>query len=367
MSQSEDKTEQPTVKKLKDARKEGQVSKSADLTGAVSMGAVLLLLAAGSSYLQSSLREIVTIATQFVAGDHSITNMHVQLLKMVRAAVNPVVPCVCAAALAALVVQAIQVGVKVAMKPVVPNLSAIDPMSGLKRIFSRRTVVEMVKMLLKVALVGVVAYYTVRSLFPLIVGSLYQPLESLQQLVGTVVLRLALIITAFFILVGLADVRLQLGLFIKKMMMTKDEVKREYKQREGDPQIKQERRRLAREYVTGPPPASRVHLANMMIVNPTHYAVAIRYAPDEHPLPRVIAKGMDEQAAVLRALARDASVPIIGNPPVARALYRVTVDEPIPEELFETVAAILRWVEAIGAKRNDASFSPSGNTPELPC
>ncbi len=92
-------------------------------------------------------------------------------------------------------------------------------------------------------------------------------------------------------------------------------------------------------------------LANALIVNPTHYAVAIRYAPSEHPLPLVIARGMDESAAQLRGFARDANVPIVGNPSIARALYKVGIDEPIPEKLFETVAAILRWVDAIGPRR----------------
>jgi type III secretion protein U len=152
-------------------------------------------------------------------------------------------------------------------------------------------------------------------------------------------------------------------MFLKKMKMSKDEVKREHKNQEGDPRIKGERRRLAREMATAPPP-SKVGMANMMVVNPTHYAVAVRYAPDEHPLPRVIAKGMDEQAAQLRYAARDAGVPIIGNPPVARALYKVGVDQPIPEELFETVAAILRWVDAIGARREDGA-DQSHDTPPL--
>ncbi|WP_206956915.1 type III secretion system export apparatus subunit SctU [Trinickia acidisoli] len=365
-SQSDEKTEKPTTKKLKDARKEGQVAHSEDFTAAVSMAAVVILLAAGASYLHGVFQEIVVVAMQFVNGDHSTTNIHAQLMRIGRALLDAVVPCICAAALASLLTQIFQVGFKVAMKPVVPNMMSVHPMNGLKRIFALRTVVEMVKMVVKVTLVAIVAYVTLKALFPLIVGSLYQPLSGLVQMTGDVVLKLTAVIAAIFVLIGAADIKLQSALFIKKMMMSKQEVKREHKQREGDPKIKQERRRLAREYVSGPAP-SRVQLANVMLVNPTHYAVAIRYAPDEHPLPRVIAKGMDEQAAMLRVLARDASVPIIGNPPVARALYRVGLDEPIPEELFETVAAILRWIEAIGAKRDAPSFSRSSDTSELPC
>lgn len=366
MSQSEDKTEKPTPKKLKDARKDGQVAQSADLTSAVGMAAVVILLAAGAGYLNEVLHEVVLVGIQFVAGDHSNTNIHAQLLKLGRACLDAVVPATCLAALASLLVQAAQVGVKVAMKPVVPNMMAMHPITGLKRIFSLRTAVEMVKMVVKVALIAAVTFVTVKSLFPLIVGSLYQPLSGLTQIMGDVVLRLAAVTAAIFVLAGVADLKLQSALFIKKMMMSKDEVKRELKQREGDPRIKLERRRLAREYINAPLPA-RVRMANVMLVNPTHYAVAIRYAPDEHPLPRVIAKGMDEQAAVLRVYARDACVPIIGNPPVARALYKVALDDAIPEELFETVAAILRWIESIGARHEPSAPAHSGDPSELPC
>ncbi|MFP6560944.1 type III secretion system export apparatus subunit SctU [Paraburkholderia sp. B3] len=367
MSQSDDKTEKPTPKKLKDARKDGQVAHSADLTSAVAMAAVLLLLAAGASHLEGVLKEVIAIPMQFVNGDHSDTNIHAQVMKLGGVALSAILPCVCAAALAALVAQAAQVGVKIAMKPVSPNLMAVHPMTGIKRIFSLRTVVEIAKMLVKVTLVAIVMFVTVKALFPLIVGSLYQPLAGLTQMMWDVLLRLIAVATAIFVLTGAADVKLQSAMFVKKLMMTKDEVKREHKQREGDPRIKRERKRLAREYVSGPAP-TRVGLANVMLVNPMHYAVAIRYAPDEHPLPRVIAKGMDEQAAALRGEARDAGVPIIGNPPVARALYRVGLEQPIPEELFETVAAILRWVNAIGAKRDGAMpSSRTSNTTDTPC
>jgi len=196
-------------------------------------------------------------------------------------------------------------------------------------------------------------WVTIRWMLPLIVGSLYQPLAELSKLFWALLVKLFIVAAAVFVVIGVVDVKLQRALFMRKMRMSKVEVKRERKQMDGDPKIKAERRKLAREFATTAAPQQRVGFANALIVNPTHYAVAIRYAPDEHPLPLVIARGMDESAAQLRRFAREANVPIIGNPPVARALYKVGVDEPIPDELFETVAAILRWVDAIGARRDD--------------
>jgi type III secretion protein U len=212
-------------------------------------------------------------------------------------------------------------------------------------------VIDLVKMIVKAAIIGVVMWFTIKWILPLIVGSLYQPLPELSKLFWSLLIKLFAVAVAVFIVIGVIDVKLQRVLFLRKLKMSKDEVKRERKQMDGDPKIKAERKKLAREFATSAAPAQRVGFANALIVNPTHYAVAIRYAPAEHPLPLVIARGMDESAAQLRRFARDANVPIIGNPPVARALYKIGIDEPIPEELFETVAAILRWVDAIGARQ----------------
>ncbi|MFM0400357.1 type III secretion system export apparatus subunit SctU [Paraburkholderia aspalathi] len=358
---SDEKTEEPTQKKLRDARKDGQVSRSSDLTDSISMSAVVLLLMAGASHFSDAMREAVLIATGFVNGDHSLTNMQTQFYKIGGLALSAIVPCVCIAALAAIAGSIGQVGMQIATKPITPDPKAVSPMAGLKRIFSVRTLIECAKMIVKAAIVFCVMWQTIKWLFPLIVGSLYQPLPELVRMFWDLLLKLFMVAAAVFVLVGAADVKLQSFMFLKKMKMSKDEVKREHKNQEGDPRIKGERRRLAREMLNAPP-QSKVGMANMMVVNPTHYSVAVRYAPDEHPLPRVIAKGMDESAAELRRAARDAGVPIIGNPPVARALYKVGVDQPIPEELFETVAAILRWVDAIGVRRVEGNLAAGAGT-----
>ncbi|MGF6768160.1 type III secretion protein U [Paraburkholderia sp. GAS199] len=351
---SDEKTEEPTQKKLRDARKEGQVSRSSDLTDSISMSAVVLLLMFGASRFSDAMREAVLIATSFLNGDHSLTNMQTQLYKVGMLALSAIVPCICIAALAAIAGSIAQVGMQIATKPITPDPKAVSPMAGLKRIFSVKTLIECAKMIVKAVIVFVVMWQTIKWLFPLIVGSLYQPLPGLVRMFWDLLIKLFMVAAAVFVLVGAADVKLQSFMFLKKMKMSKDEVKREHKNQEGDPRIKGERRRLAREILSAPP-QSKVGMANMMVVNPTHYSVAVRYAPHEHPLPRVIAKGMDESAAELRRVARDAGVPIIGNPPVARALYKVDLDQPIPEELFETVAAILRWVESIGARSGQAA------------
>ncbi|CAB3764338.1 type III secretion system export apparatus subunit SctU [Paraburkholderia humisilvae] len=354
---SDDKTEAPTEKKLRDAREEGQVSHSADFTSAVSMAVLVLLLAIGSSTLIALMKQLVSSPLSFAAGDRSGADLASHLYDIGIDTAECILPVACAAALGGMLASIGQVGFQITMKPVAPNLSNISPATGFKRIFATRSVIELAKMILKAAIVTTVMWFTIKSLIPLMVASLYQPPQELATSFWSLLLKLLIFATIVFFLIGAADVGIQKFFFLKRLRMSKDEVKREYKQSEGDPRLKAERKRLARELINSPPPASKVARADMVVVNPTHYAVAVRYAPDEHPLPRVIAKGTAEQAAILRRAARDAQVPIIGNPPVARALYQVGVDQPIPEELFEAVAAILRWVQSIGMKKNPSNES----------
>ena len=356
---SDEKTEQPTEKKLRDARKDGETSKSTDLVEAVIMAAVIGVLVFAGGGFASACRAIVDTAQNFVRGDHALPELYASLLTIGIQFAIVIVPCVVAAGIGAIAGLAPQVGFEIATKPAVPDLNRVNVAEGLKRIFTWRSVIELGKMILKTVVIGCVMWVTIMRMLPLVVGSLYQPLPQLSVMFWGLLLKLFGVAALVYIIIGAVDVKLQHVMFMRKMRMSKDEIKREHKDQEGDPKIKGERKRLARDLVMNAAPQQRVGQANALIVNPTHYAVAVRYAPDEHPLPLVTAKGMDETAAQLRRFAQEANVPIIGNPPVARALYKVDVDEPIPEELFETIATILRWIDSIGAK---ADRSP-GTTP----
>lgn len=350
---SEEKTEQPTEKRLRDAREDGETSKSTDLVEAVTMAApVAVLMFAGGTFA-AACRFIVHTALEFPRGGRDMTALYSDLFSMGLQSLTVIGPCVLASGAAAIAALAPQVGFQIATKPVVPDLNHVNLVEGFKRIFAWRSLLELVKMLIKAIVIGCVMWFAIRQMLPLVVGSLYQPLPQLSRLFWELLIKLFAIATLIFIIIGAVDVKLQRAMFMRKMRMSKDEVKREHKDQEGDPRIKGERKRLARDLIMNAAPQQRVGFANALIVNPTHYAVAIRYAPNEHPLPLVTAKGMDATAAQLRRFAQEANVPIVGNPPVAQALYKVDIDEPIPEELFETVAAILRWVESIGAKSGE--------------
>ncbi|WP_175891554.1 type III secretion system export apparatus subunit SctU [Burkholderia cepacia] len=345
---SDEKTEQPTAKKLEESRKNGEVSRSTDFSDAMSMAGALVALVVTVPLFRNGLHELVSIPLSFVVQEHTLERILADLFRLGGMALKLVVPCVFASALAPMAGLIAQTGFRIATKPVKPNIQAVNPTSGIKRIFSAKSLIDCAKMVVKAIILGRLMWTSIKWLFPLVVGSIYQPLGGILLMFWDMMTKLCAISVGIFLLVGALDIKLQRFLFVKKMRMSKDEVKREHKEQNGNPEINGERRRLARE-LASTPPKPRVGLANVLVVNPTHFAVAVRYAPEEHPLPVVIAKGMDADAASLRRAARAAGVPIIGNPPVARALYKITLNQPVPEELFETVAAILRWVDAISS------------------
>jgi len=354
---SEEKTEQPTRQKLRKAREEGQTPRSADLTQAVTMGMVLVALVAAIVPMRDTFEAVVAIALGFAGGpDRSVENLLAQVERLAADAVLAIAPLLGVSMSAPILASIPQTGgLIVTMKPVTPDLERVNPMSGLKRIFSVRSSVDLLKMLLKAAVVMGMTWQTFVWVAPLVAGSMYQPLPQLARLLWEAMLRFVAVLAAVFFAIGLADFQFQRALLMRKLRMTLQEVKREHHEQEGDPKIKMERRRLGREMLEAAPRA-RVSLANLMVVNPTHYAVAIRYVPAEHPLPRVVAKGVDAHAAELRRYAHEAAVPVIGNPPVARRLFAIDLDAPIPPEMFETVAALLRWVDAIGRRAETGSL-----------
>lgn len=344
---AEEKTEEATPRKLEKAREEGQVARSADVVELSCLSVVLLVLHASGSYFGNNLKGLVGEALGFVQGDHSMTAMLSVVDKLERGALGLMLPIALASVAAAVLALAPQVGFQASMKPVSPKFDKVSPAAGFKRIFSVKALLDLLKMIVKGLVLLIVLWQTITWLLPLIASSLYLPVPALAQIMWTTLLRLLDVAAIVYLVIGAADYAIQKWQFMRQNRMSKDEVKREHKDSEGDPIMKQERRRLAREFATTPPEVS-MSRANMLVVNPTHYAVAVRYQPRETPLPIVVASGVDEEAAKLRHIALAMGVPIVANPPVARALYKVPLNQSVPKELLEVVAAILRWVDSVG-------------------
>jgi type III secretion protein U len=340
---SGEKTEEPTEKKLKDARKKGEGPKSQDVNAAAGLVAMLVCLVAAGDSLVEQLGRALLLAMEPGVAVRSNAELLAVMVDQLRAAFMAVLPLLAVSVGAGLLAAFAQVGMNVSFEPVSPNFDKLNPAEGLKKLFSVRSLIDFIKMVIKAAVLGVVVWLMVRDLVPLLVGSAYYAPAAIGVLAWKVLLKLMAAGTLVFIIIGPVDWGIQQWLFRRDQKMTKDDVKREHKEAEGDPQLKGHRRELAREMATSPP-EKRVPGATVVVTNPTHYAVALRYDRNETQLPIVVAKGMDAEALRIRAIAEQHHVPIVGNPPLARALHTLRLDEPIPEHLFEAVAAVLRWV-----------------------
>jgi type III secretion protein U len=369
---SGEKTEEPTDKKLEDAKKKGQTPHSPDMNAAAGLLAMAVCLSAAASQGYAHLSQVFAIVQErgMLAG--STPEAIALALDMLKEAALAVLPFLAASVLTGFVAAFAQVGVNVTFEPLLPNFDKVNPASGLQKLVSIRSIVDFVKMVLKAALLGSVAYVICKDLMPLLVGaSLLQP-EGVAAIGWEAMLKLLKAGVIVFIVLGPVDWAVQKWLFIRDQRMTKDEVKREHKESEGDPQMKGQRKQIAQEAANEAPARTAVPGSSVVVANPTHYAVALRYVPGETPLPIVTARGVDDQALEIRAIAQESRVPVAVNPPLARQLYKLPVGSAIPEALFESVAAVLRWVRNVDALSrqltqdtgdDDAAAPPPGDKP----
>ncbi len=363
---SDEKTEQPTRRKLKDARKKGTVTKSGDLVAAVLVLVVIAICKFAARPLLDGLHQTVNLALDFCTTDRSTQALTSALMHMLATGAIACCAVSIAAMLAAALTIAAQVGVQIAFDPVIPKFDRLSPATGFKKIFSKRSMIDLLKMTIKALVIGVALWKTMVSMFPLITTAMYEPLTLLSAILWSALLKLLFVTAVLFLAIGAGDWKIQHWLMLRSQRMSKDEVKREMKEREGEPKLKRERRKRAKEMINGGGDRqAAVARSNVVVVNPTHYAVALRYAPDESPLPVVLAKGVDADALEIRRLAARFDVPIVANPPVARALHKVDEHASIPPELFQVVAAILRWVQSMRPPPARESATPA-EVPGMP-
>ena len=362
---SDEKTEQPTEHKLKKAREEGQMAKSQDIAIAASTLAVVGALMATAPDIGARMRRIVELAFDFSPASLADDVLYKRMSAMAIEALWAIVPLVLAGAFGAAIGMAAHVGIQISPKAVSPKFDSLNPAQGIKKVFSLKSVLTFGQMLLKGTVIGVVLWQAILKLLPLISGAVYQSPDSIATIAWKALVQLVLFALAVFIVLAPLDFALQKHMFIKGQKMSKDEIKREFKGQEGDPEIKGQRKQLAHE-LAQEAPRKAVGRADAVVVNPTHYAVAIRYRADEAGVPVVLAKGIDAEALRLRGYAEELGVPVFAHPPLARSLYKVPVDNAVPEELFESVAVVLRWVDEIGARRDEGEAGEPPQPGEMP-
>lgn len=346
-----EKTEPATAKKLKDARDEGKVAKSRELNSAFGLLVLFLCLKIFVSFMGEKFLEMFSYIYENMAdfvkineGGFSPQAAASLITSVTLKSLIIMLPFMAFGFIVALLVSIVQVGWKVSTKPMKPELNKINPLSGFKRMFSKDSVFELVKSILKVAIIVYIAYTSIKDNVNDIFVLYDMELKQAIGLVGSLIINTGIKISVVYMIVGLADFIYQKHKFNEDMKMTKQEVKDEFKNTEGDPQIKGRQRRKMQE-VSQKRMMQDVPKADVVITNPTHFAVALKYEAETRSAPVVLAKGEDFLAQKIKEIAKENHIEIVENKPLARMLYHnVDVGAEIPPELYQAVAEVLAAV-----------------------
>ena len=343
---SGEKTEQPTDKKLRDARERGQVAKSQDVTTTI---VTLFVLGATALLFHESVRNFQGLFSKGISifnepPDSAFSNMTSLALQSLLVMIMPLALACIVGVLAG---SYLQVGFLIAFEAMKPELNKLNPVEGAKKIFSLKNLMEFVKSLLKVSVLSILLYLIIKDSIDPLMQLPLTDIQTVPDVFEKMFLWFLLPFLGVYVLVASADYFLQRFLFIREMKMTKDEVKREYKQQEGSPEIKGQRKSLHREMMNEDT-AGKTKKATVLITNPTHFAVGLYYEAGVTKLPVVSVKGCDNLAFQMIDIAQDNQVPIVQNPRIARHLYdNVKIDDFIPNEMLAPVAEILKWVQTL--------------------
>lgn len=346
-----EKTEPATHKKLTDARKEGQVAKSREIGNGMGLLALFLILKFWVGHMGEQMMGIFHVVynripdmTNFWNGYMPETGVSAVFRMMLLETLIIIAPILLIGFAVAFICDLVQVKWRPTAKPLKPKFSKLNPLKGFQKIFSVNSLVELVKSIVKILLIGYICYGFLKDRWALLLNLYGMSLMQGVGLAAETVTDLGIRISALYMIIAFADFAYQKVKFKNDMKMTKQEIKEEYKQMEGDPQIKGQIRQKMRE-------ASRRRMmqdlpqADVVITNPTHYAVAIKYDPEVAAAPIVIAKGEDYMAAKIKEVARENKIEIVENKPLARMLYaNVDIGQAIPPELYQAVADVLAFV-----------------------
>ena len=361
-----EKTEMPTPKKLRDARQKGQVCSSKDITSTAILVVLFVLLA----WMGVALMEDMEALLRFLSGSIAANNA-----ESVGEASKMTALLVCkhsfifvfVAALIGVAGNVAQIGFLFTIEPIIPKMEKLNPVEGAKKIFCMKNFFEFLKNVVKVSFLGYLLYKIIWASVPELLSMCYGTVDDIFPCLKLMLKRLA-VYTAFgYIVIAVVDRLFQGRNFTKQMMMTKDEVKREYREMEGSAEIKQAQRQFRDEILNGPSPAAAAKQANVVVTNPTRLAVGIRYRAEEAPLPRICAIGAGDTARIIRETALAEGIPVMEDRPLARALYAEgKVDDFIPDSLIEPVAEVLKWAKQIEDARKEESELDSVTLDDLP-
>ena len=350
----QEKTEEPTSKRLEDARKKGQIARSRELnTFAMLITSAILLLMMGGQMgnsLLAMMKSLFQLSRQIIFDPASPI---IYLKQVMIDGVMLIAPFIAVMVVVAIVAPLALGGWVFSWEAITPKFEKLDPIKGLARLFALRGLMELIKALLKVLLVFFVSVILSKHFLKELTGLGAEPLEQSISHALNIIGFCYIVLCASLIVVVMFDVPYQLWDHSKKLKMTLQEIKDEMKESEGSPEIKARQRRIQMDMAQNRM-MTQVPKADVIVTNPTHYAVALKYDPNSNGAPKLIAKGVDLIAAQIRLLATNAKVPLVESPPLARALYYSTeIDKEIPKELYLAVAQVLAYIYQLNIAREN--------------
>ncbi|MDQ0876426.1 flagellar biosynthetic protein FlhB [Paenibacillus sp. V4I3] len=349
-----DKTEPATAKKRQDARKKGQVAKSMDLPAAFILLFSFLSFLMFGGYMKEKIVNIFrNVYENQLTMDITAANVQVLFVDLVKQGLIILAPIFILVVLVAFIGNYAQIGFMFIGDPLMMKFNKINPIEGFKRIFSLRTVMDFLKSTMKMLIIGYVVYTTLMGEKAKLLGLGHAPLESTFSFIASVTLKLGIKIGAILIVLAIFDYIYQKYEYEKSLKMSKQDIKDEYKKSEGDPLIKgkirAKQRQMAMQRMM-----QEVPKADVIITNPTHFAVALKYDSNNMQAPTVIAKGADYVALKIKEVAKKNGIMTMENKPLARAIFaQVEIGDSIPAELFQAVAEVLAYVYKVKGKTNE--------------
>ena len=349
---SGEKTEQPTPKRIKEARKKGEIFKSKDIIQALLfMTAAAVLTTGGPAYV-AQLGDLMKqfFQPEVMRGGMPLNAMLGRMGYAWSKFLLLTAPLMGALVIAAAAGNFMQVKVLFSPEVVKPKFEKLNPISGFKNVFfSPNTYIELVKNLIKFSVVFWILYSSIKGSLRDIVPTAGMRLDQTAALTARLMSSILFKVGGVFMVLGAADYMLQKKMYMKKMMMSKEEVKQEYKEQEGDPHVKHMRKHLFHQLMQGSV-AHNVPKATAVVANPTHLAIAIRYEETTMQAPRITAKGQDAMALKIIEVAREHKVPVVRNIGLAHSLIDLEIGHDIPEDLYEAVAEVLNFVYQLAAE-----------------
>jgi flagellar biosynthesis protein FlhB len=341
----QERTEEATSRRRDEAREKGQVARSQEMISVGILVACLIYFYFGSSGLLKNIMELMTIGFRTASqADLTVESFKSLFNDYVFKGFIILFPIMLTVLVAGILGNVLQIGVMFSSESLIPKFEKIDPIKGFKRLFSVRSIVELIKSIFKMCIVGIVAYIIIKAEISNMIPLMEQSVWGIMIYFGQVCFKILLATTIVLVILAILDYIYQRWEYEKSLRMTKQEIKDEYKNTEGDPLIKSRIRRLQRE-IAQKRMMSKVPKADVIITNPTHLAVAIQYDSENMMAPKVVAKGANIIAEKIREIARENDVPIVENKPLAQVLYKtVDIDNSIPEDLYRAVAEVLAFV-----------------------